>query len=26
VDTVGRFREPPGDPRVVGFLLRRKAR
>jgi len=26
VDTVGRFREPPGDPRVVGFLVRKKAR
>ena len=25
VDTVGRFREPPGDPRVVGFLARRKS-
>jgi predicted DNA-binding protein (MmcQ/YjbR family) len=26
VDTIGRFREPPGDQRVVSFLLRRKAR
>jgi predicted DNA-binding protein (MmcQ/YjbR family) len=25
VDTVGRFREPPGDPRVVGFVARRRA-
>ncbi len=25
VDTVGRFREPPGDPRVVGFVSRRRA-
>jgi predicted DNA-binding protein (MmcQ/YjbR family) len=24
VDTVGRFREPPGDPRVVGFVARRR--
>jgi predicted DNA-binding protein (MmcQ/YjbR family) len=25
VATVGRFREPPGDPRVVGFVVRRRA-
>jgi hypothetical protein len=25
VDTVARFREPPGDPKVVGFVARRRA-